>query len=109
MLGRCANPGCARRFRKLEEGKLFLAEGDVAAAESSVRGAESGRLSRQLEHYWLCDSCAPVMTLSFEKRGVVAVPLTQPLGTMPTTSLRTSVVAGMRNLQPDPNRTRRRP
>ena len=94
MLDHCANPGCVRRFRKLEEGKLFLVEVDVAEAAFSVHGAGTGRLFRHLEHYWLCDSCAPVLTLSFEQeRGVVAVPLTRPLGRMPVASVRTSEVA----------------
>src|ERR1700722_14835375 len=59
MLNRCANPGCARRFRKLEDGKLFLVEGDIPEA-----AAGAGRFGRHLEHYWLCDQCASVLTLS---------------------------------------------
>jgi hypothetical protein len=95
MLDHCANPGCVRRFRKLEEGKLFLVEVDVAEAAFSARVAVTGKLGRHIEHYWLCDSCAPVLTLSFEQeRGVVAVPLMRPLGRMPAASVRTTGVAG---------------
>jgi len=96
MLNHCANPGCARRFRKLEEGKLFLVEVDVAEAALSAREAGPGRLFRHLEHYWLCDGCASVLTLSFEQeRGVVAVPLARPLGKMPAASVGASEVAGV--------------
>jgi hypothetical protein len=92
MLNRCANPGCARRFRKLEDGKLFLVEVDVA---ETVRGTGTGRLFRHLEHYWLCDSCASILTLSFEhERGVVAVPLARPLGKIPAASVRSCEAAG---------------
>jgi hypothetical protein len=94
MLNRCANPGCLRRFRKLEEGKLFLVEVDVAEAVPSSRGAGTGRLFRHLEHYWLCDPCASVQTLSFEQeRGVVAVPLAHPMRKLPTASVRLGGVA----------------
>jgi hypothetical protein len=94
MLNRCANPGCARRFRKLEDGKLFLVEVDVAEAVLSTRGAGTGSFFRHLEHYWLCDPCASVLTLSFEQeRGVVAVPL-QPIRKMPAASVRSSEAAG---------------
>ncbi|MFZ0803918.1 MAG: hypothetical protein WBQ09_08385 [Terriglobales bacterium] len=95
MLDHCANPGCSRRFRKLEDGKLFLVEVGVAEASPSARGAGAGRLYRQLEHYWLCDPCAAVLTLSFEQgRGVVAVPLTRPLGKKPAVSVGSSAVGG---------------
>lgn len=98
MLDHCANPGCAKRFRKLEDGKLFLVEVDVAEAAFSARDAGTGRLFRHLEHYWLCDPCASVLTLSFEhERGVVAVPLARPLGKMPSASVGSSEVAGIRS------------
>ncbi|MGO9124324.1 MAG: hypothetical protein ACLP6G_05485 [Terriglobales bacterium] len=94
MLNKCANPGCTQRFRKLDDGKLFLVEVDVAEASPSARGAR-GRLSRHLEHYWLCDLCASVLTLSFEQeRGVVAVPLARPMGKRPAASVRSGEVAG---------------
>jgi hypothetical protein len=84
MLNRCANPGCARRFRKLEDGKLFLVEVDIAEA-----AAGAGRFGRHLEHYWLCDQCASVLTLSIQQeRGVVAVPLAHSMKKKPATSVR---------------------
>jgi hypothetical protein len=87
VLNHCANPGCDRRFRKLEDGKLFLMEVDVAEAALSVRGAGTGRLFRHLERYWLCDGCASVLTLSFDQeRGVVAIPLARPLGRLSSAS-----------------------
>lgn len=93
MLNKCANPGCVRPFRKLEDGKLFLVEVETSAVPS-VRAVGDGKLPRHLQHYWLCDPCASVVTLSFEQeRGVVAVPLTRPMGRMPAASVRSGKVA----------------
>ena len=78
MLHKCANPACLNSFRKLNEGKLFLVE---ANAFGGTAGEQlRSRPSRRIEHYWLCDQCAPVLTLSFERgRGIVAVPITEPV------------------------------
>ena len=95
MLNRCANPGCLRRFRKMEDGKLFLVEVDVAEASLSTHGAGTGRAFRHLEHYWLCDPCASVLTLSFEhERGVVAVPMAHPIRKKPAASVRLDEAVG---------------
>src|SRR5271166_2958066 len=74
MLHKCANPQCAKPFRRLSEGRLFLLESEVSAATvGRAKGEDRG--GRRIEHFWLCDECAPVLTLSFEKgRGMVAVP-----------------------------------
>jgi hypothetical protein len=75
VLHKCANPSCENAFLKLTQGKLFLVETDPAYAQGlSIVSKKSS--PRRIEHYWLCDSCAPLMTLAFEHgRGIVAVPL----------------------------------
>ena len=76
MLHKCANPTCINPFRKLSEGKLFLVEIDGSLAGGQLPANWDGKTSRRIEHFWLCDQCAPVLTLSFEKgRGMVTVPL----------------------------------
>jgi hypothetical protein len=79
MLHKCANPVCQNAFRKLTQGKLFLVEtgeSGLAAPQAEWKGANH----RRIEHYWLCDQCAPSLTLAYERgRGVVAVPLTLSL------------------------------
>ncbi|MFZ0284869.1 MAG: hypothetical protein WAL32_06525 [Terriglobales bacterium] len=83
MLNKCANPGCNERFRKLDEGKLFLVEAERMGAEHSPRQA------RHLEHYWLCNQCALMLTLSFDTaRGVVTVPLAPATRKIPAASVR---------------------
>ena len=65
MLAKCANPSCSSVFRYLHEGKLFRLE-----SVQSSRG-----LDRHSEWFWLCDRCAPIMTLKLENSDVVALPL----------------------------------
>lgn len=91
MLHKCANPACRNTFRKLNQGKLFLVEAnalDVARPEPL-----RGRSSRRIEHYWLCDQCAPVLTLSYERgRGIVAVPIAQSVRKIRVPSLQVGEV-----------------
>jgi len=75
MLHKCANPDCANPFRRLSEGKLFLLETDGGHAAGDDRNGFS-RQPHHIEHFWLCNQCAAVLTLSFERgRGMVTVPL----------------------------------
>jgi len=88
VLHKCANPDCPSPFRKLSEGKLFLLETGALGPASTGRGAK-GRSVRQIEHYWLCDQCASVLTLSFEKdRGMVTVPLPRVAARITVSSVR---------------------
>ncbi|HEX4484923.1 MAG TPA: hypothetical protein VH088_01560 [Terriglobales bacterium] len=73
MLHKCANSTCSNLFRRLHEGKLFQVETEYRAVASWRRNHPV----RKVERYWLCDECAPQMTLSFEKGGVMTVPLTR--------------------------------
>lgn len=94
MLDKCANPGCVKTFRKLQEGKLFLVENEARAALPSSH-AFPGRSCRHTEYYWLCDQCASVLTLSFDQtRGVLAVPLEQAMRKKPAATVRLGETAG---------------
>jgi hypothetical protein len=75
MLHKCANPACLSPFRKLSQGKLFLVETEPPEGSQSRRANWRGPSSHRIEYYWLCDQCAFVLTLSYEKGlGVVTVP-----------------------------------
>jgi hypothetical protein len=78
MLQKCANPSCVSPFRRLSEGKLFLVERDIPnSAKQPLRRWDDGAPHR-IEHFWLCNECASVVTLSFENgKGLTTVPLTQ--------------------------------
>jgi hypothetical protein len=79
MLSRCANSECGKPFLKLREGRLFLVETDrvtkpgESVAPPFVRARQQ---QRSVEHYWLCNDCASMWTLVYDReRGVVLTPL----------------------------------
>lgn len=87
MLHKCANPDCANPFRRLSEGKLFLLEADGGHAAGDDRNGFS-RQAHRIEHFWLCNQCAAVFTLSFERgRGMVTVPLPQAARKKPVSAV----------------------
>jgi len=78
MLHKCANPACPAMFRSLSVGKLFLLETDSGEGLTPLIAPRSRRerSARRMERYWLCDGCASLLTLTFERgRGMVTVPL----------------------------------
>ncbi len=78
MLHKCANPACPNPFRQLSQGKLFQVEtGDFTASiPRPLTPKRRLRSLRHVEHYWLCDECCSLLTLTFEKaRGMITVPL----------------------------------
>jgi hypothetical protein len=64
MLSKCANPACSVPFFYLRDGKLFRVERP---------DNDGGRLSHNVEHFWLCRNCAASMTLQVRPDGEVSV------------------------------------
>lgn len=96
MLSQCANSQCSKPFLKLREGKLFLVETDrlARAGESAAPPFVRARQKqRQVEHFWLCDSCATQWTLIYDRdRGVELAPLRRPaLGVAAANAARSGV------------------
>ncbi len=87
MLSQCANTACRKPFLKLREGKLFLVETDrfMKPGESVPPPFVRARqLQRVVEHYWLCDECAAIWTLVYDReRGVALEPLRRPAVNLP--------------------------
>jgi hypothetical protein len=79
MLSQCANSKCGKPFLKLREGKLFLVETDRVTRPGESTAPPFVRARHQqrcVEHYWLCDDCAPLWTLVYDREhGVVLEPL----------------------------------
>jgi len=70
---KCANPACASAFHWLAGGKFFRFH---ALGTDASRSSAPPQGSRKVLHYWLCDRCARVYSLSFEEpQGVVVRPL----------------------------------
>lgn len=92
MLHKCANPNCSKPFLRLDRGKLFQVETERLPPVHSSRR----KLLRQIERYWLCDECAQLLTLTFEKgRGVTIMPLLLTLRNRPSLELRIPSVPAM--------------
>jgi hypothetical protein len=86
MLHKCANPACTSLFRRLSLGKLFLLETDNGEALTPPIASRSrrDRSLRHVERYWLCDGCASLLTLTFERgRGMVTVTVPLPVRNSP--------------------------
>jgi hypothetical protein len=80
MLYKCANEACSVPFRKIREGKLFQVETEYFLGEGAI-AARRRHPGRRVEHFWLCDSCSPYVTLTVDRqRGVVTMPLPNGLG-----------------------------
>jgi hypothetical protein len=98
MLSCCANSKCSKPFLKLREGKLFLVETErlmkpgESAAPPFVRARRQQRL---VEHYWLCDDCAALYTLVYERErsGIALAPLRRPAASIATAPAAGSEVA----------------
>jgi len=97
MLSHCANSRCAKPFLRLQEGKLFLVETDRVTKPGRPMLPPFVRARRQqweVEHFWLCDECAPIWTLVYDRdHGVVLAPLRRPATSVgaPMTAARNDV------------------
>jgi hypothetical protein len=73
---KCANPSCAASFEWLAGGKLFRfpRENREPSSVNEKIAVTSG--SHPIGHFWLCERCSSVHTLTYESgRGVVISPL----------------------------------
>jgi len=78
MLYKCANEACSVPFRRLREGKLFQVEREFFEEKwPPTAASRRARPCRKIEHFWLCDTCSPFVTLTFDRDrgGVVTMPL----------------------------------
>jgi hypothetical protein len=67
MISKCANPACSARFLYLRTGKLFRFELEAREDDGPFLGFDPSvrKHSRGVEFFWLCESCAEVMTLVY--------------------------------------------
>lgn len=77
VISKCANPECTAAFRYLHEGKLFQFEARLLdeLTISMHAARQKDRPSREIERFWLCDSCSKTLTLVREpltRRVVIA-------------------------------------
>ena len=60
MVSNCANPSCETPFRYFRGGKLFVFE---------PRDRSSSQQLPRVEHFWLCECCAPSTTIVVDGGG----------------------------------------
>jgi hypothetical protein len=86
MLSKCATPGCPATFLYLHQGKLFRLDTSVEIlAHIPVREVTSP--SSCVEFFWLCDQCAEVLALGYNKgTGITVVPPAKELARAQTAS-----------------------
>lgn len=68
MVSHCANPKCAKPLHYLREGRIFVFDVQSGVAD------KNGKLSRRMEHYWLCGSCSQTLAMEQSRDGVRVVP-----------------------------------
>jgi hypothetical protein len=72
---KCANPSCPAAFHWLAGGKFFRFQMPVQPGAENAK-TEATEHSHHVKHYWLCDRCASIYSLSYEElQGVVVRPL----------------------------------
>ena len=89
MISKCANPACLNRFLYLHTGKLFRFERHTLnqhglckenGDSTSEINPTQHKQGRCVEFFWLCNDCAPVMTLVYHAdTGVVTQRLRKEL------------------------------
>lgn len=76
VLSHCANSQCAKPFLRLGQGRLFLVEAAPVLQPTESGSPLQRQPPRRIERFWLCDRCAQVSTLVFDRqKGIVLVPL----------------------------------
>ena len=81
MLYKCVNPDCSTPFLDLVRGKLFVLDMTPLVHLARPQAiCKEHRSLRHLERYWLCDECACVFTLAYEKgNGICMIALPKPV------------------------------
>ncbi len=76
MVSKCANPACSAPFHYLREGKVFRLEIEERSDPRSQL-LPTKRAVGHVEYFWLCGSCALILTLRVNDGKVITVPLQQ--------------------------------
>jgi hypothetical protein len=89
MLSKCLNPHCTARFRYLGEGRLFRIDFSEASRRRKALFGAPLKLEteRPIEHFWLCETCAPKMTVQLSEAGEVRLVSQNVEGAAPADTL----------------------
>ena len=75
MVSKCANPECFATFHYFHTGKLFRVETCSGEERRRTMGEDyaARKPLRRIEFYWLCENCAPRMTVAYEHAAGVSL------------------------------------
>jgi|SRR6185437_1979441 hypothetical protein len=79
---KCANPTCTANFEWLAGGRLFRFNGSSRPIEPSGGKAELSANSAQsqlVKHFWLCEKCSSLYTLTYDPEQGVSIRALWPL------------------------------
>lgn len=80
MLSKCANPSCSAQLVYLREGKIFTMESTASHQSRLAVTSGQSKVSRRVEHFWLCGTCAEHWTLAFDDAlGLQVIPKKTPM------------------------------
>jgi len=77
---KCANPACPTDFHWLAGGKFFRFQPETAAEQAKQAAEQSSTSNLAAKHYWLCERCAHVFSLSYDDEKGVVLKLLWPGG-----------------------------
>lgn len=70
MIRKCANPSCLNLFLDYRGGRVLLIN---LAPDAATDEVESWAESSHLEYFWLCEQCAPSMTVVSDPGGAAII------------------------------------
>jgi hypothetical protein len=75
---KCANPACPTAFHWLGGGKFFRFRPESEAEQTNSKALQVAANLHGVTHYWLCDRCARVLSLLYDKNLGVVVKALRP-------------------------------
>jgi hypothetical protein len=72
---KCANPACPTAFHWLAGGKFFRFRPESAVSQPKDNAAQSPAGVPGVTHFWLCERCSQVFTLTYEENQGVMLKL----------------------------------
>ena len=76
---KCANPTCVATFEWLAGGKLFRFHRNSETTPGNAGSRRPVDNSHHVEHFWLCERCAHVYTLTYDPERDVSIRLLWPV------------------------------
>ena len=75
MVTKCANSHCSAPFRYWGEGRLYRLDLSEHPKRMQQAGGNRALRSHNVEHFWLCGSCAGHLTLALDQNGeIITIP-----------------------------------